>query len=146
MIVEKREQLAKSPVSSAIVSGAITRPVTALASVAASAGVSAGPSDRRQRDAEGPSARRQHDEGIRGDSGPSKRRQYDEAGPGVRRSIAFLGRNGCGKSFLINLALQVRSKWVYLLKRDPLPDSHRCFDPPSSNDQPDKKHDKQFSR
>jgi len=263
VIVEKREQLAKSPVSSAIVSGAITRPVTALASVAASAGVSAGPSDRRQRDAEGPSARRQHDEGIRGDSGPSKRRQYDEAGPGgrregkqakteverlafsapglrnaptnspgkrtrsgrclpaiavaeleledalrewegsredralhlaaelkhhlkgfiddhdggggendedisaplkligaiesfeqqmedekssVRRSIAFLGRNGCGKSFLINLALQVRSKWVYLLKRDPLPDSHRCFDPPSSNDQPDKKHDKQFSR
>jgi len=44
--------------------------------------------------------------------------QMEDEKSSVRRSIAFLGRNGCGKSFLINLALQVSSKWGYLLKRE----------------------------
>ena len=34
--------------------------------------------------------------------------QMEDEKCSVRRIIAFLGRNGCGKSFLINLALQVR--------------------------------------
>ena len=38
--------------------------------------------------------------------------QMEDEKSSVRRSIAFLGRNGCGKSFLINLALQVRSTWI----------------------------------
>ena len=43
--------------------------------------------------------------------------QMEDEKSSVRRSIAFLGRNGCGKSFLINLALQVRSTWI-CLKRE----------------------------